>query len=194
MLDASGHPVTTWWPVAFALRRIEDTRAQPALLELLRRPGKYTVAFAARGLGATKDPRGRGAAVALVDVAADAARGRGLGRPRARSRSATPRGRAADRSRPSTAVDPNVRLEAVTALGALRAADGLPDRQDFLTDRGRRCASAALRAAAAIDPEASCCVLSGMEPDTQWIVRAALAEVLGDVARRGRDSSACGRC
>ena len=66
VLDANGRPVTTWWPVAYALQRVGDARAQPALLELLRTRGKYTAAFAARGLGVTKDQRGgrsaRGAA------------------------------------------------------------------------------------------------------------------------------------
>ena len=62
--------------------------------------------------------------------------------------------------------------------------------------------AAALRAAAAIDPDSFVLVLSGMEPDPQWTVRAALADVLAthagrvalervhvDAARRG--SSGC---
>jgi HEAT repeat protein len=51
VLDPSGQRVTPWWPVAYALGRIDDKRAQPALLAALKGPGKYSVAFAARGLG-----------------------------------------------------------------------------------------------------------------------------------------------
>ena len=87
----------------------------------------------------------------------------------------------------------------VTALGALKAADGLPIVQDLLSDPWPTMRAAALRAAAAIDPESFVLVLSSMEPDPQWIVRAALADVLAtlpaevalgaralDAARRGQ--------
>ncbi len=52
---AGGQPVTAWWPVAYALQRVEDPRAAPALLQLLTTNGRYTRAFAARGLGPLKD-------------------------------------------------------------------------------------------------------------------------------------------
>ena len=41
--------------------------------------------------------------------------------------------------------------------------------------------AAAFRAAAAIDPESFTFVLSGMEPDRDWRVRATLAEILGSL-------------
>ena len=50
-LDAQGQPVSTWWPVAYALQRIADKRAVPALLALANTDGVYTPAFALRGLG-----------------------------------------------------------------------------------------------------------------------------------------------
>src|SRR5262249_32844248 len=56
VLDGDGNRATTWWPVAYALSRIEDKRAAPALVQTLKGPGKYSPAFAARGLGALKDP------------------------------------------------------------------------------------------------------------------------------------------
>jgi len=34
VLDQSGQPRSTWWPVAFALQRIGDQRAAPALTRL----------------------------------------------------------------------------------------------------------------------------------------------------------------
>ena len=40
-----------WWPVAFALQRLEDKRALPALLTLARDAHPYTRAFAVKGLG-----------------------------------------------------------------------------------------------------------------------------------------------
>ena len=80
-------------------------------------------------------------------------------------------------SQPAT--HPNVRLEAITALGAMRATDGLAVAQDLLTDDWPAMRAAAFRAAAAIDPEAFTFVLSGMEPDRDWRVRATLAEILG---------------
>ena len=53
-LDAKYQPVSTWWPVAYAIQRLPDPRSAPALLTLLNTPGRYTAAFAARGLGAIK--------------------------------------------------------------------------------------------------------------------------------------------
>src|SRR4051812_30356267 len=52
--DGSGR-VSGWWPIAYALRRVNDPRAVPLLRQLAVTPGRYTRAFAARGLGALKD-------------------------------------------------------------------------------------------------------------------------------------------
>jgi cyclophilin family peptidyl-prolyl cis-trans isomerase len=177
VLDASGERVTRWWPAAYALGRIEDKRAGPALIAMLAGPGKYSTAFAARGLGAIKDPAAVEPLIALVnaaqtpaEVVVSAVRAlAAIGDARAGEplvKLATETGNA------------NVRLEAVTTLGTLRAAEGLPIVQDFLTDPWPVLRAGALRAAAAIDPERFVLVLSGMEPDSQWTVRAALAEVL----------------
>ena len=46
---AAGQPRVRWWPVAFALQRLEDPRALPALLTLVQEPHPYTRAFAAKG-------------------------------------------------------------------------------------------------------------------------------------------------
>jgi cyclophilin family peptidyl-prolyl cis-trans isomerase len=71
-----------------------------------------------------------------------------------------------------------VRLEAVTALGTLRGEAGLPVVQDLMTDPWPVMRAAALRAAAAIDPETFVIVLASLEADAHWTVRAALADVL----------------
>jgi cyclophilin family peptidyl-prolyl cis-trans isomerase len=174
----NGAPVTAWWPVAYALGRIEDARAEPALLKLLGAPGKYTPAFAARGLGVIKARAAVAPLKALVqqartplEVKVSAIRALGsLGDPAA----APPLVELA--SEPAT--DPNVRLEIVTALGTLKSTDGLPVVQDLLSDPWPAMRAAALRAAAAIDPESFALVLSSMDPDPQWSVRSALASVL----------------
>ena len=57
VLDAKGAPVTRWWPVAYAFRRVGDAKAAPALRALAQGDGTYTRAFAARGLGVVKDRR-----------------------------------------------------------------------------------------------------------------------------------------
>ena len=64
----------------------------------------------------------------------------------------------------------------------MKASEGLPVAQDLLTDEWPTMRAAAVRAAAAIDPEAFTFVLSGLEPDRDWHVRAAMADVLGGLA------------
>ena len=55
ILDGSAQPRVKWWPVAYALQRLEDKRAMPALLTLARDQNGYTRAFAVKGLAAIKD-------------------------------------------------------------------------------------------------------------------------------------------
>jgi cyclophilin family peptidyl-prolyl cis-trans isomerase/HEAT repeat protein len=177
----AGKPVTVWWPVAFALQRIEDPRAAEALAELLRVPGKYTPAFAARGLGGLKDRRAVETLLTLlasnttpleVQIAVVRALAQ-IGEPKA----AAPL--IGVLSRPKA--DPTLRLETVTALGTLKAAEALPFVQDVLTDGWPAMRAAALRAAASIDPDSFLLVVSSLDPDRDWAVRRALAEVLGSL-------------
>ena len=60
VLGADGQPVSRWWPIAYALQRVGDPRAAPALLALLSTPGRYTASFAVRGLAAAKATQSRG--------------------------------------------------------------------------------------------------------------------------------------
>jgi cyclophilin family peptidyl-prolyl cis-trans isomerase/HEAT repeat protein len=178
VLDGNGQPVAAWWPVAYALQRVGDPRGVPALLTLLKTPGRYTASFAARGLGAAKDPTAVAELVERLDpvrhplevvvsaIRALAAIGGPAGvKPLVRLAAAPD-------------VDPNVRLEAVGALAALRAEEGLPAVQDVLTDSWPALRAAGLRAAAAIDRDGFVLILSGLDPDPHWTVRAELAEVL----------------
>ena len=179
--DASGK-VSGWWPVAYALSRINDPRAIPALQQLARTPGRYTRAFAARGLGAVKDA----ASVPLLRSMLEQAKGDpalSFSIVHALGQIGAPEG-----AEPILAVltadgsDPGLRLEAVTALGVLKSQAALPYVQDLLTDEWPAMRAAAARATAAIDPEAFPTVLSGMEPDQYWGVRAAIADALRTVA------------
>ena len=170
-------PVTRWWPVAYALQRINDPRAQPALRQLVSGPGKYTVAFAARGLGGTKDAAAGSLLVPLLngtqplEVTVSAIRASAqVGAPGA----VEPLTRIAG----DTKADPNLRLEAVAALGTLRGAAALAVVQDLISDPWPVMRIAALRAAASIDPETFVVILASLDPDPHWSVRSAMAGIL----------------
>jgi HEAT repeat protein/cyclophilin family peptidyl-prolyl cis-trans isomerase len=180
VLDGSGQPVSRWWPVAYALGRINDPRAAPALLTLLRTPGRYTAAFSARGLGALKAPQ---ASAALRQIVED------RGRVAAAVVFQAVRGLAAvgdaavipllvkvvaDRS-----ADPNLRLEAATTIGALATADTAELLIELLGDPLPGIRAAALRALARVDPDVFIATLAGLEPDQDWTVRVAEAAALG---------------
>lgn len=185
--DATGR-VSGWWPVAYALQRINDGRAIPVLQQLARTPGRYTRAFAARGLGALKDAGSAPLLIAMLDQAKDdllvlpsVVRALGqTGAPAAAAPLLALLG--GDRT------DPNVRLEAVTALAALKSQTALPIIQDLLTDDWPALRVAAVHATGAIDPESFLTILSGMEPDQHFAVRAAVADVLATLpAESGTD-------
>jgi cyclophilin family peptidyl-prolyl cis-trans isomerase len=170
-------PRSAWWPVAFALQRINDPRAAPALRQLVNTPGKYTASFAARGLGGSKDATAASVLVPLLDgkrpleVTVSAIRALA-------QLNATSAAGALVNLAGGAAVDPNIRLEAVSALGTLASPEGLPVVQDLMTDRWPVMRIAATRAAAAIDPEIFRIVLATLEPDRDWTVRAAFASVV----------------
>ena len=186
--DGSGR-ISAWWPVAFALQRVKDPRAVPALRQLAATPGRYTRAFAARGLGVLKDA----ASAPLLLTLLDQAKGDPLVTPsvvRAIGQAGAPEGAApliALLIAPKT--DPNIRLEALDALAALKSPAALPYAQELLTDEWPIMRVAAVRATAAIEPDGFLTLLSGMEPDPHWTVRAAIAEVLG----RSGDAAAVDR-
>ena len=179
VLDGKGNPVSSWWPVAYALQRIADPRAAPALKRLAQTKGRYTAAFAARGLGGAKDPSAIDTLMPMIDpatrpreVVVSAIRALAqLGAMKAAPRLGALAG--------NVKLDANLRLEAVQALSALRAVDQVAIVQDLITDEWPAMRAAALRAAAAIDPDNFTLILSGLDVDRHWLARAALAEVLG---------------
>ena len=180
VLDGLGQPVSRWWPVAYALGRINDPRAAPSLLTLLRTPGRYTAAFAARGLAALKAPQ---ASAALRQIVED----RGRMHPAVVLQAV--RGLAAvgdatvipvlvkivaDRT-----VDPNLRLEAAGSIGALATPNTAELLIELLGEPVPGIRAAALRALARVDPDVFIATLAGLEPDQNWTVRVAEAAALG---------------
>src|SRR6185295_5460277 len=72
-----------------------------------------------------------------------------------------------------------VRLEAMEGLGGMRA-PGVSDLLlDSFTDANPAIRAAAVKSAAALDPEQFVAILSGLDPDPVWSVRAAIATTLG---------------
>jgi cyclophilin family peptidyl-prolyl cis-trans isomerase len=177
-LDSSGQPVSTWWPVAYAIQRLADPRGASALVSLLGTDGRYTASFAARGLGVMKatqtasflrtivQERQRHPAVVIQSMRALAAM--------------------ADRE--STAVltavitdakaERTLRLEALTALGTVGGAN-VDLLLDLMSEPWPPLRAAAMRALAATDPETFLTALSGLDPDRDWTVRAAQAAAFG---------------
>jgi cyclophilin family peptidyl-prolyl cis-trans isomerase/HEAT repeat protein len=177
-LDAKYQPVSAWWPVAYALQRLPDPRSAPALLALLNTPGRYTAAFAARGLGAVKAPA---AETPLRDIV--------------ERRAAHPaviiqalRALAAMNSTAAAPVvmaivtdfkaDPTLRLEAATALSVLASPESLDLMLDLISDQSPIVRGFALRTLARIDPDALLTTLSGLDAERDWTVRAAEAAAL----------------
>jgi HEAT repeat protein/cyclophilin family peptidyl-prolyl cis-trans isomerase len=181
VLDPSGPPRVTWWPVAFALQRLEDKRALPALLALAGDSKPYTRAFAIKGLGALKDRSATAVIVPLVSspdtgVAIQAIRALGkIGDPAATE----PLLRIVRGRGPL-----HQRIEAVTALGGLRGPEVADTLVDAIADRDPQIRSAALRSASTVDPEGFVTILSGLDPDPDWRTRAALAALLGELPRQ----------
>jgi cyclophilin family peptidyl-prolyl cis-trans isomerase len=178
VLGQDGRPLT-WWPVAFALQRIADPKAAPALRQLAQARGRYTPAFALRGLAGVKDA---GAAPLVMAALEPTKMPREVVVAAIRAAAALELQQAVE---PLAAIaaeprmEPNLRLESIVALGALRAYEQLPLIQDFITDDWPAMRAAALVAAAAVDQESFGLVLSGLDSDRHWTVRAALAGVLG---------------
>jgi cyclophilin family peptidyl-prolyl cis-trans isomerase/HEAT repeat protein len=182
VLDAQGRPRSSWWPVAFALSRVGDDRAVPALRALLSAPSPTTVAYAVRGLGERK-------AAAAVDDLLPLLRPGSAVHPQVRVNAV----RAVAQLGEARAVAPlltlldqagdagGLTLEVVGALGALGSRDAVDPLIDRITARWPPLRAAVIKALARIDPETFTTILSGLDPDGDWRVRAALAEAMSDL-------------
>lgn len=175
---ADGRPVTSWWPVAYALQRANNAAALPALSELARANTVVGAAFAMRGLA---DHRAQEHRQLFTDTALDPNKDvrlrvtavRALGRLPGEESAAT-----LTKLLATAKTDDNLRLEAVTALGAVADASAVEPLLDLLGDDWPLMRSTALGILARVDPENFTLVLSGMQPDPDWSVRAAVARLV----------------
>lgn len=178
VLDAAGQPVSAWWPVAYGLQRVPDPRGSAALLSLLDTPGRYTAAFAARGLGAM---RATGSVPALVRIveSRNAAPAVVVQAVRALAAIADPTAvTALTRVAVDTALPASMRADAVVGLAAAPGTESTDVLLDLLGDRAADVRGAAMRALAAADPDTFLLALSGLDPDRDWTVRVAQAQAL----------------
>jgi cyclophilin family peptidyl-prolyl cis-trans isomerase/HEAT repeat protein len=183
VLDERGQPITRWWPVAYALQRIEDPKALQPLVALLDTEGHYTRVFAIKGVGTLKGTQASSMLLQYVSqarsspaLAIEALRALGkLGSPEA-----VPALARLGTARDSSAM---VRAEAITALGQLGYASVTPLLQDLLSDQSPAVRAAAIKALAQVDRDMFIAVLSTLDPDKIWTVRAALATTLGTLDR-----------
>jgi HEAT repeat protein len=181
VLDAAGEPVSRWWPIAFALGRVHDPKAIPALRTLVSGEGRYTRGFAARGLGALKD---REAFDLLKTLVGDVARepGPAVEAVRALGEIGDPRAVPVFLGLLRTpGVNPGIRADVAAALGKLRAPAAVDSLLDLISDPAPPVRAQAVKALAASDPQRFLETLSALEPDRQWSVRAAVAEALGSL-------------
>ena len=173
----NGQPRVRWWPIAYALQRLEDKRALPALMTLAKEASPYTRAFAVKGLAALKDASALPVLMPLLTsgdrhVLVETVRALGnIGNAASAD--------ALLKLIRDPEVDPNVRLEAVAALGHVQTPAVGDALLDLMTDPSPPVRAAALKSLATADPENFITVLSGLDPDQNWSVRAALAGVLG---------------
>ena len=176
ILLEDGQPILWWWPVAYALQRIEDPRAFDALTTLATIRGSVGVAFAAQGLGALGDPRAVDTLAALLNrerrgarVVISAVRALGaLDGPQAAA--------ALDRFVRIRDLDRMLRLEAVDALARHASSASVDVYTELVTHSWGPLRAASLRALAAADPESFLRMLAGLGPDPDWRVRRAVAD------------------
>ena len=184
-LDARGTAVSSWWPVSYALQRLGDARATPALVALLDTPGRYTGAFAARGLGVMKAQAAAAPLRALVEArrAPEAVLVQAIRALAAIGDTAS--APVLTRLVTDAAVPPTLRVEAITALLAVATADSVDLLLDLLSDASPVIRGTAMRILARVNPDGFLAALSGLDVDRDWTVRAAQAAALGSLPEAG---------
>jgi cyclophilin family peptidyl-prolyl cis-trans isomerase/HEAT repeat protein len=178
ILAPDGNPASDWWPLAFAMQRLRHADTQPTLRAWLFKGGATTRAFAIKGLGELKDAGARQSIEALVG---DARQPLGVRVQSIRALGAIADARSAAVLTPLLvpATPRLLRLEAAAAVGAL-ARPALADSLiDYLEEDWAPMRAAAQAAMASSDTESFMPVLSGLDNDREWNVRAALATTLG---------------
>lgn len=184
LIGESGRPRFDWWAATWVAMRVGGADLRPVLDQGAAASDPRSRAFAARGLGAFADERAEAALVRLVAdedsrVAATALRALG-----AKPRGAEARAAAA---RALISESPAVVEEALVLLTALPPDRSLAGRVvDHIASPDVGVRAAALELLAHLDPRQFALVLSGLDPDPHWRVRAAVARGL---ARTGGDDA-----
>ncbi len=183
VLDQKSLPRVTWWPVAAAFQRVEDGRAAYVLMAFARGEGRFGRAFAARGLGALREPA---AVDALVPLAKDWARDTGAAVAAVKALGSIGDRRAGpvliDLLR-TKGLDPLLRLEVIGALASMRAAGAFNLLLPLAEDPVPAVRAAVFTGLRAIDPLSYTVMLSGLDPDPDWRVRSAIASSLSMLER-----------
>jgi cyclophilin family peptidyl-prolyl cis-trans isomerase/HEAT repeat protein len=183
VLLRGGRPRFDWWASTWAAMRLESPALRPVLAAAVASNDPVSRAFGARGLGAIKDTAAVDLLVPLVrdrdeTVVVNAVRALGLlGDAKAVSA-------VAGLLRAPSSV---LRMEGLRALAALPPDPSLRER--IVGEVGARepwVRSAALLALAHLDRAEFALVLSGLDPDPEWSVRAGMAAAL---AEAGDESS-----
>ncbi len=183
VLDEQSLPRVKWWPVAAAFQRVEDRRAAYVLTALTSGESSLGRAFAARGLGALKDPAAVGT---LVPLAKDWARDTGTAIAAVRALGSIGDRRAGPvliELLQAKGLDPLVRLEAIAALASTRAAGAFDRLIALASDPVPAVRAAAFQGLCAVDPLSYMVMLSGLDADPDWRVRSAVASSLSTLER-----------
>jgi cyclophilin family peptidyl-prolyl cis-trans isomerase/HEAT repeat protein len=172
-------PRFDWWVATYAAMRTESPALKPVLLASARSDDPHCRSLAARGLGALKDA---GTVDVLGGLTKDADEGVVVMALRALATVGDAGGVPAVAS---VLASPNLTLkrEALRALAVLPADRSL--REQLVPLVGHKepwIRAAALQALARTDRDSFALVLSGLDPDPDWSVRAGLAAALGEAA------------
>lgn len=176
-LTLSGKPRFDWWAATWVAMRLESPSLAGVLTAAAASTDPLSRSLAARGLGALKDAASLGLLTTLAKdadeaVAVQGIRGLGaIGEPKAGGPLAALVGSS----------NLTLRMEALRALALLPPDRSLRSRivpEVGNKDPGVR--GAALRVLARIDRDDFALVLSGLDPDPDWTVRAAMAGALGE--------------
>lgn len=178
VLLSSGRSRFDWWVATWVAMRLESPALRPVLLEGAASSEALSRVYAARGLGALK----RGDAVeTLLKLVKDPDEIVVVNALRALALVGDPRGTPAAGALLGSK-SAALREEALKALAGLPPDASLRARVvAFAGDRDPALRAAGLRALAHMDRDDFALVLSGLDPDPEWSVRAALAQALGDL-------------
>jgi len=171
-------PRFDWWAATWVAMRLESPELRPILVSAASSDDPRSRALAARGLGALKDAS---AVDVLLPLTRDPDETVALHALRALGAIGDARGTAAAAAQLAAASDV-VRREALRALAVLPPDPSLrPRLVGLVGERDPWIRAAALGALARTDRGDFALVLSGMDADPVWWVRAALAAALGDI-------------